>query len=208
MNKKKLAVLLSKLKTFEEPALKLEQYCLDSEVAASILWFAYLNNDIKNKTIADLGCGTGILGLGALVLGAKKVYFVDIDKSSLAIAKQNLDFLKKEFKIKPKAIFLNQHIEDFKRKVDIILQNPPFGVREKHKDKIFLTIAMKSAPVIYSLHKIESENFIKKFTEENNFKVEALLKFNLPLKRTLKFHKKKIYFVKVGCWKLVKNRNI
>lgn len=208
MNKKKLAILLSKLKTFEKPALKLEQYSLDSEVAASILWFAYLNNDIKNKTIADLGCGTGILGLGALALGAKKLYFVDIDESSLTIAKQNLKFLEKELALKFKAIFLNQHIEEFKRKIDTVLQNPPFGVREKHKDKLFLTVAMKSALVIYSLHKIESANFIKKFTAENNFKIEALLKFNLPLKRTLKFHRKKIYFVKVGCWKLVKNRNI
>lgn len=204
MKKKKLAVLLSKLKTFEKPALKLEQYSLDSEVAASILWFAYLNNDVKNKTIADLGCGTGILGLGALALGAKKLFFVDIDKSSLTIAKQNLKFLEKELKIKSKAIFLNQHIEEFKRKTDTVLQNPPFGIREKHKDKLFLTIAMKSAPVIYSLHKIESANFIEKFTAENNFKVEKLLKFNLPLKKTLKFHRKKIYFVRVGYWKLVK----
>lgn len=208
MNKKKLAILLSKLKTFKKPTLKLEQYSLDSEVAASILWFAYLNNDIRNKTIADLGCGTGILGLGALILGAKKLYFVDIDKSSLLIAKQNLKFLEKELALKFKATFLNQHIEEFKRKTNIILQNPPFGVREKHKDKLFLTVAMKSAPVIYSLHKIESANFIKKFTAESNFKIEILLKFNLPLKRTLKFHRKKVYFVKVGCWKLVKNRNI
>ena len=35
-----------------------------------------MNNDIKDKTIADLGCGTGILGLGAAVLEAKKVYLI------------------------------------------------------------------------------------------------------------------------------------
>ena len=59
MNKKQLAIKLSKLEQLKEHNQKLEQYTTPSETAASILWHAYMNNDIKGKTIADLGCGSG-----------------------------------------------------------------------------------------------------------------------------------------------------
>ena len=74
-SKKELAILLSKLKTFDTPKTHLEQYSTDSEIAADILWFAYQNKDIEGKKIADFGCGTGILGIGALNLGANKILF-------------------------------------------------------------------------------------------------------------------------------------
>lgn len=39
--------------------------------------------DLSGKTIIDYGCGSGILGISALKLGAKKVYATDIDKQAL-----------------------------------------------------------------------------------------------------------------------------
>ncbi len=40
-------------------------------------------------TVLDVGCGSGILGIGALLLGAKSVTAVDIDLNSVATAKEN-----------------------------------------------------------------------------------------------------------------------
>ena len=76
MDKKELSILLSKLIEQENLKIDLEQYQTESELAGEILWKAFLNNDIKNKIIADFGCGNGIFGIGALLLGAKKVYFL------------------------------------------------------------------------------------------------------------------------------------
>lgn len=45
--------------------------------------------DIDNKEVLDLGCGSGILSIGALLLGAKHVNMVDIDENSVKIAKEN-----------------------------------------------------------------------------------------------------------------------
>jgi len=49
--------------------------------------------DLKDKTVVDFGCGSGILSLAALKLGAKKVIGIDIDpqalQASLANAKRN-----------------------------------------------------------------------------------------------------------------------
>lgn len=46
-SKAQLAVYLSKLKVFDAPKIKEEQYATDSEVAAGMLWNAYMNRDIE-----------------------------------------------------------------------------------------------------------------------------------------------------------------
>lgn len=205
MNKKSLAVILSKLKYFDDPKSLLEQYQTDSEIAADILWVAYLNNDIKNRIVADFGSGNGIFGIGSLILGAKKVYFVEIDKGFISLLKENLasisSLIKNNYRI------FNINIKDFNIKVDTVIQNPPFGVQRKHTDKIFLDKAFEVSNKIYSLHKIESKQFIKKYAEVNDFSILYLKEYNFLLKRTMHFHKKERYSVKVGCWVLQK-RNI
>ena len=85
-SKSGLAVVLSRLSVFQRPKVRVEQYPTDSEIAAEVLWSAFMKGDIDKMCIADLGCGTGILGIGALLLGAKKVYFLDIDQNALETA--------------------------------------------------------------------------------------------------------------------------
>ncbi len=200
MNKKQLAIILSKLKTFEKPIAKLEQYQTDPEIAAEIVWFAFMNNDIKNKIIADLGCGNGILGIAALLLGSKRVYFVDIDNDAILLTKQNLNSLKLK-----NYILLHQDITKFNKKVDTVLQNPPFGVQERYADKPFLEKAMQVSNTIYSFHKIESKQFIETLASDSNFRVELIIPLKFPLKKTQKFHKKESYKVNIGIWKLKRN---
>ena len=203
ITKKKLAIQISKLKDYEEADVKLEQYSTDSEMAAEVLWFAFLNKDVKNKIIADLGCGTGVLGIGALLLDAKKVYFVDSDKKVLDICKINVKTVNKE----DKAVFVNKNVKDFDKKIDIVIQNPPFGVQKEHADKLFLEKAMQLSNKVYSFHKIASQNFISKLAADKGFKVENILEFEFKLKKSMKFHKRKFYKFKVGCWILRKNGN-
>lgn len=45
--------------------------------------------DLQNKVVIDYGCGSGILGIAALLLGAKQVYAVDIDPQAVLATKQN-----------------------------------------------------------------------------------------------------------------------
>ncbi|MBI2670954.1 methyltransferase [Candidatus Woesearchaeota archaeon] len=194
MNKKSLAVILSGLKQVQNPNSSLEQYQTDSETASLILWKAYMSNDIQRKFIADLGCGNGIFGVGAIILGAKKVYFVEQDKKSIKVLKENLSEFDGNYEI------LNIDIKDFNLKVDTVIQNPPFGVQKVHSDKIFLEKAFKISNKIYTIHKIESQEFMKSISQDNNFKINGILKLNFPLKKTMHFHRKKKYNVNVGCW--------
>ena len=190
MNKKQLEIKLSKLERFDNVKPELEQYATDSDSAAVLLWIAFMNGDIENKVIADLGCGNGIFGIGALILGAKKVYFVDVDKDSLEVAEKNCENVE----------FLNLDVSEFDEKVDVVLMNPPFGVQNVHADKVFLEKAMDISNKIYSIHKIESKEFINSLTKDSGFGVSGVEEINMPLGRTMQFHKKDKHFVKVGIW--------
>ncbi|NVJ66504.1 MAG: 50S ribosomal protein L11 methyltransferase [Gammaproteobacteria bacterium] len=46
--------------------------------------------DLDGKTVIDYGCGSGILTLAALLLGAEKVYAVDIDPQAIDATRENL----------------------------------------------------------------------------------------------------------------------
>lgn len=48
-----------------------------------------LGQNAENQTIADVGCGSGILSLGASLLGAKKVYAVDTDALAIKTCRSN-----------------------------------------------------------------------------------------------------------------------
>ena len=52
-------------------------------------WLAHA--DIAQKTIIDFGCGSGILTLAALKLGASHVHAVDIDPQALQATQSNAD---------------------------------------------------------------------------------------------------------------------
>ena len=55
--------------------------------AACLEWLA--ENNIKDKIVIDFGCGSGILALAAVKLGAEKVYAVDIDPQALQASEEN-----------------------------------------------------------------------------------------------------------------------
>jgi len=213
--KSQLAILLSKLAVFENPKPELEQYPLDGNSAATILWAAFQNKDIENKIIADLGCGTGILGLGALLLGAKKVYFIDKSEAAIKKAKQNLHFLEQEISqhLQDKATWLIGDIALFKNKVHTVLQNPPFGTKTEHADKIFLEKALELGKSIYSIHKTSTLDYLRHIIDmrkrqikgsgsadaQVQRKIISEIKIEMQLKKTMPWHKKNIERIDTTC---------
>jgi len=54
------------------------------------LCLEYLStSNLRELTVIDYGCGSGILGIAALLLGAKNVLAIDIDKQALLATKEN-----------------------------------------------------------------------------------------------------------------------
>ncbi len=57
--------------------------------ALCLEWLA--SHEIQDKIIIDYGCGSGILAVAALLLGAKKVYCIDIDPQALEATQSNAE---------------------------------------------------------------------------------------------------------------------
>ena len=74
--------------------------------------------DLRNKHILDYGCGSGILGISALKLGARKVTAIDIDPQAIEATKQNA--LKNNVEVN---MVVKNNISKSKDKFDIIIAN-------------------------------------------------------------------------------------
>lgn len=205
--KKNFSIELSRLLLFDKPKVYLEQYPTDSNVAADFLWSALMNGEIEGKTVIDIGAGTGILGFGAMLLGAKKVVFLEIDEKALDICKKNYENICNEFDVTGCEVdFVQKDISKFesKEKFDVVLQNPPFGIKKEHADKIFLETAFKLSKVVYSLHKSETLDFVDGVSKDAGFKVTHKFKYNFPLKSTMSYHTRKIKRIDVTCFRIEK----
>ncbi|MDX1948952.1 MAG: 16S rRNA (guanine(966)-N(2))-methyltransferase RsmD [Rickettsiales bacterium] len=81
---------------------------------------------IENRVIADIFCGTGILGFEALSRGAKKVVFIDQSPESLQIARSNANSLgvseKCNFIQSDATNLINCNIE-----IDLVFLDPPYN---------------------------------------------------------------------------------
>ena len=186
--KKQLEMAIQSIPPHPNPTVELEQYSTPAIIAADLLWNAYSLGDIENSEIIDLGCGTGILSIGSLLLGAKKVTGVDIDEESLAIARLNSENLNIEF--------VCCDISDFNHfdNCDVVIQNPPFGSQKKSErgaDLKFIDKARECSPgVIYSFHMASTEKFIIDYFEKSGFVVTHIFRYKFILPKIYDFHTK------------------
>ena len=195
---------LSRLEGFKIPKVSQEQYLMDSEIGASVLWNAYLLGDIERKVVTDLGCGTGVLGIGALLLGSEKVIFVDSDEKALEIAKNNVSNVKSEGYNIGWTNFICADIGNAEFHADLVIQNPPFGTKTRHNDIFFLKKALEIAPIVYSFHKSEGKAFLERYSAKNNTKITHIWDFKFPLKATFAFHRRQIHRVNASCFRFEK----
>lgn len=182
---------LQEVKTFENPKVHLEQYQTAPHLAACMLHsIQSLFGDIEGKLVADLGCGCGILSVGAILLGSVHCVGFDIDQDALNVFLENKEDY--EFDNCEAVKYDIRNMDDkFNKKFDTVIMNPPFGTRCKGIDVEFIKAGIKLANVIYSLHKTSTRSHIQKKAKEWGlvFKVIAELRFDLPA--TYKFHSKK-----------------
>jgi putative methylase len=193
MKQRKLEMLLEEIEGFPEPELELEQYQTPSLLAAEILHFAYMQGDLDDS-VQDLGCGTGILAIGAKLLGAKKVIGYDADPKALEIAKLNAKKLGVEVE------FIYSDIADVTGHVKTTLMNPPFGAQVKGRDRPFLSSALRTSDIIYSIHNRGSFAFIQKFIKPAIITHSYVAKF--PIKRVFDFHKKEREVIEVEIYRI------
>ena len=114
-------------------------------------WLA--SNDIENQTVIDYGCGSGILGLAAIKLGARQAFGMDIDPQAIEASVQN-------------AILNQIHLEQF------ITTDAPQNLPEK-ADVIIANIVMNALLAL-------RDYFAKTLTAQGRLVLSGLLKTQVP----------------------------
>ena len=195
--KKRLEILLESLETHPSPDVTREQYSTPATIAAELLHFAFMQGDL-NGTVYDLGCGTGILAIGAKLLGAKKVLGFDSDGVAIKIARKNARGVGVSVK------FVESEVKKISGKADAVIMNPPFGAQHRHADRAFLKKAFELADVVYSIHNAGSREFIKKFISP--CVITHCIPVPFVLKRTFHFHKKDMVVRRVELYRMERKR--
>lgn len=192
MRLKELESHLQDVDVFNEPKILLEQYPTTPHIAACMLHTIHSHyEDLEGKIVADLGCGCGVLSIGAVMMGSSYVLGVDIDDDALNICKTNVE----EFEI-DNIDLVQQDITtasgDVSRlKVDTVVMNPPFGTKHNQGiDMAFLKTALGIAEnSVYSLHKTSTREHIQKKAADWGVDHEVVAELRFDLSNTYKFHK-------------------
>lgn len=194
--KKELAIKLESLQEFTNPQIDLEQYVTPPSLAAEVMVNAYLMDDLD--TVVDLGCGTGILAIAASLFGAHTIGF-DLDIDALRTAKKNARSLDTYVE------WVVCRVEDISlRKKVTTIMNPPFGIQMRHADRPFITKAMDISKVIYSVHSAGSEYFISSQCESRGFEITHIWRYQIPLRRSYRFHEKDFKYIPIEMYRLEK----
>jgi putative methylase len=193
MKLRHLEMILEKIEGFETPDLEREQYQTPAPLAARLLFHASVNGHIAGKNVCDLGCGTGILSVGAALLGAEKVVGVDSDEKALEIARRNARVQGTDIE------FVNLTVTSslvLPEKAYTIVMNPPFGARKKHADRAFIDCAIGSGNEIYMIANAGSVEFIRSYTEGRAV-IKEIIEGVLPLRHSYSFHRKDVMDIRV-----------
>jgi putative methylase len=201
VRKRDLERALSQIEAHPLPNAYLEQYTTPSNVAAETLYLAaYIHDDIIDKTVMELGCGTGRLAIGAALLGAREVFGVDVDRAAVRVAQKNAE----KMGVKEKTHWITADIDVVKGTFDTVLQNPPFGVQRKRADRRFITKSLELSSTIYSFHKSGESNreFIKRFIEGHGGRITNIFPLKMEIPRMFKFHTKKKKITHVDLYRI------
>jgi len=195
---------------FADPTVDLEQYPTPADVAAHVVHLADLRGDVADRTVVDLGAGTGMFALGAALRGARRVVGVELDAGALGVARANerrvgartdVHWVHADATHPPltrERLVATGRDESGGTDADgarppagdadavTAIMNPPFGARtgNEHADRAFLATVAALADVSYSVHNEGSREFVESFAADNGGTVTDAFAATLTLDRT------------------------
>ena len=129
---------------------------------------------------------------------AKGVVGVDVDVQALTLAKQNAETAGVPIE------WVQSDIQKIKGKFDTVMMNPPYGTRTIHADTGFLEKAFRLAPVVYSIHKSSTREFLFQFVTRSGWKVDQVRSMRMEIPHLFEFHEKKRGTVEVDLYRIIR----
>ncbi len=216
MRRKHLAMALSRLPTHPQRSAALEQYVTDGEVAATWLCAIRENGDFiiqgeeseRAANIVDLGSGNGVLGLAALLCGAKHATLIELDEVCCKIATAAA----KDLELGDQTTIVRDRImgewstswQSESDKCDLIIMNPPWGKQTLHADRMFLNSAFASpAKIIHLLHSGKATH-IESAAKAAGWTATRWLKAELPLPAAYNHHTQRRGVTECAMWRIIR----
>ena len=153
-----------------------------------LLYDAFMRGDIEGMRVLDPGSGTGVLAIGASLLGAAEVVGVESDPDAVSVARKNATVLDADVRYITSDVKRPGLIEELGQ-FDTVIMNPPFGAQNVHADRPFIDLALTTGDVTYGIFNEGSRDFIESYIRERGTITDAI-GGKIPLKRTFSFHRK------------------
>jgi putative methylase len=190
-----LVLRLSKVPGFPRPDPRLEQVVTPSEAAAELLTTADRLEKLEDRSVVDLGSGTGRLAIGAALLGASPVRAIEIDAGAVDIARTAAAAAGVEVE------FEARDVAGYNVPADVVLLNPPFGAQRRHADRPFwdaaFTVARRS---VHGFALADSRNFIARRAVERGAHIIETQPVAWDLGRTFPHHTRSRVSLPVDRW--------
>lgn len=130
--------------------------------ALCLEWLA--SNDLKDKIVIDYGCGSGILAVAAILLGAKEAHAIDIDPQALTATCDNA--LKNNVSDKIHC-YLPQHFTPFQ--ADVVLANILAKPLIDLSQSIFALVVKNGDLVLSGILAEQADPVIEAYAEKIDF---------------------------------------
>lgn len=176
---------------FGSPKVSLKQYPTPSDLATHFVRLADLCGDIEGVMVLDLGSGTGVLELGAVLHSPTRVIGVEFDGDALATATDSarrvgvsapIDWIRVDATRLPPCLPDDRQV--------MVFMNPLFGVQRgnEHADHALLDPTASVADVPYSVHNERSKEFVESFVVDVGGDLTDAFRMTFDLDHQFDFH--------------------
>ncbi len=202
MRVRRLAILLSGLAPLPFNFVELEQYSTDGDLAARWLADIAAFGDLtEGCTVADLGAGNGVLGLGTLAMGAGRSILVEADPSACATALENAESLGLAQSAEIVEAALGSDPVDLSE-ADMVVSNPPWGRQTPKSDRPFLDAILSTGVPAHLMHSAEATH-IQPLFEDAGWTVERYGEADFALPAAYSHHSRQRGRTRAAFWRLV-----
>ncbi|MEE3113828.1 MAG: methyltransferase [Candidatus Thermoplasmatota archaeon] len=201
MRVRRLAMLLSSLSGHPSGSVELEQYTTDGDLAARWLADIATYGDLtEGCTVADLGAGNGVLGLGALAMGAGWAMLVEADQAACDVAKSNAESMGFAESVEVIHATLGSDPVDL-GSADVVISNPPWGRQTLGADRPFLEAILSTGAPAHLLHSAEATH-LRPLFEDAGWSTERYGEADFALPAAYSHHSRQRGRTRAAFWRL------
>jgi len=195
-------MILSGLEQLQSGSVELEQYVTNGDLAARWLADIAVFGDLtEGCTAADLGAGNGVLGLGALVLGAGRAVLIEADQKACEAAKSNAKSMGFTDLVDIIQATLGSNSIDLSS-ADVVISNPPWGRQTLRADRPFLEAIISSGVPSHLMHSAEATH-IRPLFEGEGWSVERYGEADFALPAAYSHHSRERGRTRAAFWRLI-----